>query len=360
MRFAAWSAALAVALLGAACAHGIRLAHHHDKDKHVTVTDAGRVADIRRARVWMPTNVPSMNLRSGPTDPGGFPPDALVPCDYLDKPLKGNSPKFACSLGEHDEVKVKYGRTNGEVYAEVAATRLLWALGFGADRMYPVRIECHGCPPNFQGPAQNGHSSVIVEPATIERKMPGRAIETHEGSGWAWPELDLVDERAVGAPRAQIDALRLLAAFIQHTDSKPDQQRLLCLTPDKSGEGDRCAEPFMMLNDVGETFGHANLFNRDAPGSTNFQEWSHTPVWSDPKRCVANLAKSITGTLDHPVIGEAGRKFLADLMAQLSDAQLHDLFDVAHFELRSGHTSDEWVDAFKRKRAEILNQRCPM
>jgi hypothetical protein len=317
------------------------------------------MAAIRRAQVWMETDVASMNLRTGPADPGAFAPDALVPCKYVDKKQKGRSPKFTCSLGDHDEVKVKYGEHNGEVYAEVAATRLLWALGFGADHMYPVRIECHECPPNFQGPKQHDRPAVLVEPATIERKMPGRAIETRVDSGWSWPELDAVDESAGGASRAQVDALRLLAAFIQHTDSKPEQQRLICLSSEKSDDGDVCAQPFLMLNDVGQTFGHANRFNRDAPGSVNFDAWSHTPVWSDTKRCVANISKSLTGTFDHPVIGEAGRKFLADRMTQLSDAQLHDLFDVAHFDRRSRHTTDEWVDAFKRKRSEIVNQVCP-
>ena len=112
------------------------------------VSPAQRMEALRRAQVWTPTDVGSMNLRAGASDPGAFPADALVQCEYVDKPQTGRSPKFTCSLGEHDEVKVKYGRDNGEVYAEVAATRLLWALGFGADHMYPVRIECRGCPPD--------------------------------------------------------------------------------------------------------------------------------------------------------------------------------------------------------------------
>lgn len=313
--------------------------------------------DLRHGQVWMPTDVPSMNLRTGPAETGAFEPDALVRCEYVDKPQKGRSPKFTCLLGEHDEVKVKYGESNGEVYAEVAATRLLWALGFGADRMYPVRIECEGCPKTFRGPPRPGHPPVLIEAASIERKMPGRTIETHEDSGWGWPELEAVDEHVGGAPRAQLDALRLLAAFMQHTDSKPEQQRLMCLSTEKFD--DACAHPFLMLNDVGLTFGHANRFNRAAPGSVNFDQWSRTPIWSDPKRCVANISRSMTGTLDHPVIGEDGRKFLSDRMAQLSDPQLHDLFEVAHFERRSGHTADEWVASFTRKRAEILNHRCP-
>ena len=309
----------------------------------------------------MPTDIPSIDLRTGPSGPKAFAPGQLVVCDYVNKRLKGRTPKFACSLADNDEIKVKYGRNNGEVYAEVAATRLLWALGFGADHMYPVRIECRGCPVDFRGPRQHGRPPVLVDPATVERKMPGRAIESYEDSGWSWPELDLVDERVGGASRAQRDALRLLAAFIQHTDSKPSQQRLICLThaPDATEDGEICPKPFMMLNDVGQTFGHANIFNRDAPGSVNFAEWSHTTVWTDSSSCIANIQKSMTGTLDHPVISEAGRRFLADLLVQLSDRQLHDLFDVARFQLRSGHSTDEWVDAFKHKRDEVMNRRCP-
>ena len=34
----------------------------------------------------------------------------------------------ACKDGEGEEIKVKFGGNNGEVYAEVATTRLLWAL----------------------------------------------------------------------------------------------------------------------------------------------------------------------------------------------------------------------------------------
>ena len=57
--------------------------------------------------------------------PGAFPCRAQVSCNYLDKKLDGRSPKFACTIGKDDELKVKYGGTNGEVYGEVLATRLL-------------------------------------------------------------------------------------------------------------------------------------------------------------------------------------------------------------------------------------------
>jgi hypothetical protein len=48
-------------------------------------------------------------------------------------------------LANGKNVKVKYGAGNSEVYGAVVATRLLWALGFGADAQYPVIVVCRGC-----------------------------------------------------------------------------------------------------------------------------------------------------------------------------------------------------------------------
>jgi hypothetical protein len=114
---------------------------------------------ISRSQLWRPTDVSTMNLRVGPEGPGAFSFHATVLCDYVDKKLGGNSPKFVCAIGKDDQVKVKFGRSNGEVYGEVLATRLLWALGFGADRMYPVNVICRGCPPGLGGVQQPGHES---------------------------------------------------------------------------------------------------------------------------------------------------------------------------------------------------------
>jgi hypothetical protein len=338
-------------------------------------TKKARLEAIRHAQVWTKSDVGSKDIKTGPPGPGAFSPGETVSCDYVGTKMGGNSPKFTCRLpaGDDpkakDEVKVKYGQDNGEVFAEVAATRLLWALGFGADRMYPVRVICHGCPavPRAAG-GTPGSGDVTFEFAAIEREMEGRAIVTDDGEGWDWSELDLVDETAGGAPQAQRDALKLLGVILQHTDSKAEQQRLVCLPRrgDKASgqDDDVCPRPFMMLNDLGLTFGHSTLFNRNSVSSVNFDQWSRTDVWSDAKHCIGNLSQSQTGTLAHPVISEAGRKFLADLLVQLSDAQLHDLFEVARFPERTGPsirgtTVDEWVGAFDHKRDEVVNQQCP-
>jgi hypothetical protein len=164
----------------------------------------------------------------------------------------------------------------------------------------------------------------------------------------------LVDETAGGAPRRERDALKLLAVLMQHSSNKAVNQRMVCL------DEPACLHSLMLIADVGKTFGRANAWNHDATAAVNFKEWSRMPIWKGrPADCIGNLPGSWSGTLHNPPIGEAGRKFLADLLSQLTDAQLHDLFDVARVTQRdSSATIGDWVTAFVRKRAEILNQHC--
>ena len=320
-------------------------------------TRAFREQAIRQAQVWSPTAVASKNLKSGPGGPLAFTPGETVTCDFVPKAHgKGSTLKFDCRLPSGRELKVRYGAKNGEVYAQVAATRLLWALGFPANRMYPVRVVCRGCPANpFKDPAPSGNTAAVVfDPATIDEKADGTTIETKADEGWSWHELEEIDETRGGAPRAQRDALKLLAALIQHSSNKAINQRIICL--DAPG----CAHTTMMITDLGKTFGRANALNNDDTGAMNFSEWAPLPIWKDSKTgCVANLPASWSGTLHDPRVSEPGRAFLAERLNQLSDAQLHDLFDVARVTTRDPHASvDDWVAAFKRKRAEIVNRRC--
>jgi hypothetical protein len=342
------------------CAHLNPSASLDPKDRAI------RLAAIRQAQVWVPTDVRSKDMKAGPSGPGAAIPGSTVVCDYVDEDLSGTSPKFSCSTDDGQKLKVKYGKKNGEVYGEVAATRLLWALGFGADREYPVRVVCRGCPARLQGLSTSKENETVFEFAAIEIKAPGRDLEWSSERGWAWPELDLVDPDEGGASLAERDALKLLAVFLQHTDTKPQQQRLVCLSR-KSEENDGlCARTFMLINDLGLTFGRANTFNRRSKSSVNLKEWSRATVWEGRSGCVGNLPRSLTGTLEEPRISEEGRRFLADLLTQLTDTQLRDLFEVARFPLRTpmpgsstGSAVQAWVEAFKQKRDQIVNRRCP-
>jgi hypothetical protein len=368
---AAWlcaEALLGLVLLGG-CAHlQPALGSRHGVER---LTREERADAIARARVWMPTDIPAMDLLAGPQGQGAFAANHEVVCDYVKEKLSGKSPKFDCSLGQGDVMRIKYGTNNAETFGEALATRLFWALGFGANRVYPVRVVCRGCTPDPWHDRRTVPGKQVFEDAITEQRMPGKTLESKKNSGWRWEELDQIDEARGGATRAQRDALRLLAVMVQHTDSKPEQQGLICLPGgwEKEGEGKRetCREPFMLVHDLGLTFGRANIFSLNSRGGVNYEEWARTPVWKNRERCVGKLSWSFQSTLHNPVISEEGRRFLADLLVKLSDRQIEDLFTAARVERRvakrgrsaPGATVAEWVRTFKQKRDEIVSNTCP-
>jgi hypothetical protein len=340
-------------------------AHVQPLPAGTALTPEERLDDIRRARVWSPTHVSSVDLKAGPSIPGAFPSNAWVDCHYKETKIGGASPKFVCETSPGHEVWVKYGRQNAEVFGQVLSSRLFWALGFAANPTYPVRVRCHGCPKDPSHSPEVSGDVAEFDPAAIEKRLPGRAMETSHDSGWAWNELDDIGPKAAPGTRAQRDALKLLAAFVQHTDNKADNQLLFCPKGEEVGPV-ACRRPVLMVADLGLTFGHAGLLSRNID-SVSLDTWAEIPVWRDRARCEAQLKGSLTNTLSNPVIGEAGRAFLARLLVQLTDVQVRDLFETARVSLRSsdpgehgaGGRVDMWVKAFKAKRAQIVDQRCP-
>ncbi|HEX5070569.1 MAG TPA: hypothetical protein VFV78_10190 [Vicinamibacterales bacterium] len=372
---------LAAVLVSCAIAGGACIFHH--ASSHAT-SRANRRDALHRAQVWSPTDIAGKDLVAGPQGPGAFKPGETITCDYQEQEVNGRSPKFMCAMAGagndgKDVIKVKYGRDNAEVYGEMLGTRLLWALGFGADRMYAVRVICRGCPSTIEGGTLLPSGDRLFDPATVERKAAGREIESYSGQGWAWWELDEVDPAAGGAPLAHRDGLKLLAVMIQHSDSKPEQQRLVCLddAPNTEPVDAPCAHPFMLIQDIGLIFGRTDLFFHKT-NYVNVDRWAGTTVWAPVPGCVGNLYRPFLGTLERPAISEAGRSFLAGLLDQLRDAQIRDLFTAARLDLRSRDPKrdrglggadvapgdprviDDWVAAFKHKRQEIASRQCPV
>ena len=356
---------VAVALAaGATAARPAPQAESRGRDlEHATAAE--RAAHLRRAKLWQLTDVKGKDLLAGPQGKGAFKFDEQVACDYVQASLSGATPKFQCAISADDSVRVKYGRKNGEVYAEVAASRLFWALGFGSDRVYPVQVTCRNCPIEpWYWSTEKRVDEKTFEIASVERRLEGTKIQTKEDEGWNWAELDTIDEAAGGAPRAHRDALKLLMVLLQNSDTKPEQQKMIC-PPDAVKEdaagNETCERPFLYVSDLGYAFGEATLLDTS---KNDLEDWSGEPIWKDPAQCVGNLKKSLMGTLKDPVISEAGRKFLADLLVQLSDKQITDMFTAARVERFHRHADrnapiSDWVAAFKKKRNEIVNKRCP-
>jgi len=102
------------------------------KKWHVDPEKAHQQRDraLKQARTWHATDPHSADLSANPSDPSGLLSTDVVECRHLEKAAGGTSPKFDCVLADGEVVRVKYGLTK-EINAEIAATRLLTALGFG-------------------------------------------------------------------------------------------------------------------------------------------------------------------------------------------------------------------------------------
>ena len=74
------------------CAHVDRLSKDPSRPPHDTAQT--RLAAIRRAHVWAATDVASMDLMTGPSGPGAFPPNTTVTCDYNIPVLDGGQIDF--------------------------------------------------------------------------------------------------------------------------------------------------------------------------------------------------------------------------------------------------------------------------
>jgi hypothetical protein len=365
-------AIVSVAVIAAACASGrfgpapsTKVPVGPRTLKNLSVNE--REAILERAHVWQPIDTRSLDLAAGPPLPTALRIKEDLTCRFAfpEKAMTGNTPKFRCAVRPDDVVKVKYGEKNGEVYAEIAASRLFWALGFKVDGMYPARVTCQDCPADpFAASKRDWHLGKprnvglhVFDPAAVERPLPGSDIEVPGFEGWAWPELDKVNPRAGGAPPAQVDALKLLAVFVQHSDSKPEQQGLMCapgsVERDRAGN-ETCKAPWLVVKDLGATFGKATALNSS---KMDLDDWSGARIWRDSTRCVGDLSRSLTGSLENPRISEAGRQFLASRLLLLRDRQIADLFMAARAERRGG-TVGEWIRVFNRKREEIVNAHC--
>lgn len=338
--------------------------------KSKTVSAEERLDALSRATVWQrPAPIARANFASDPKQP------REIACTFEISQLNGTAPKFDCRLPDGDKIRVKYGRSP-EIPSEVASTRLLHALGFGADSMMLVeKVRCFGCPAEpfmtmktlgfagaekLYGKVMDPNDAKVFEWAGVERKHPGRAIETEDVEGWAFFELDLIDPGKGGAPRAHVDALRLLAVFLAHWDNKSENQRLMCLSEKDWPEGGKCSKPLAMLQDVGAAWG---------PRKVDIEEWSKAPIWSDRATCTTSMdALPYHGATFRPVkITEAGRQHLGGLLSQLSDQQIGDLFRSARFDRATGLFGgvkatpvDQWVKVFRAKVDQITGGRpCP-
>jgi hypothetical protein len=372
-------------------------ARDRDDPLELPAKDAERLRRdaLSRALIWLEPAEPVelVDLGRNPDDVLGRAEE--VACKFhLDK-TSGASPKFECVFEGGEVLKVKYGRS-AEVHTEVAATRLMRALGAGADRMYLVkRLRCFGCPEDphamlnclsspFEehvrqcglahgGETKKGELVVRLDYAkytdfttvAVERRAEGRAIKANGTTGWGFDEFDELPPGRGEVLRAERDALRLLAVFLNNWDNRSDNQRLLCLDDGARLADGGCLTPLAYMHDVGATFGHVG--GAKGERKLDVEGWRAAPIWKDRAACTVSIEspRFHGATFGEATISERGRQFLAERLRRIGDEQARALFEGARFaeyEDASAQSRDveQWVQAFQEKVREITSgEPCP-
>ena len=272
---------------------------------------------------------------------------------YLMPPYPGNEPR------------------DNEVFTEVAASRILWALGFPSDHMYSARAaNCIGCGSDpFKNNLKENRASIHDRPTAfnivaIERLLPMEPIDPEDDETWAW--ADAVALYGNGWTREQkvaFDAYRLALGMLTYHNGLDSQNRLACAEWKPGADHPRvCTHPVILVQDLGSTFGKPGSFGGNSRG--DFGDWQGQRVFANAERC--ELKYPLKG--DRTVLKEA-QDLLVKRLANLDRDKVKAIFAASRFQmvdkrqlerLRHGNGANsedaalnEWTDAFMSRAAEI-------
>ena len=201
--------------------------------------------------------------------------------------------------------------TGTEVHAEIAASRLLWALGYFVEEHYFVAKE------KITGVQRGRRTSHAISPdgsfsaARFERRPP----EVSRGDHW-----DLNDNPFVGSP--ELSGLKILVMLLNNWDARPGNTRILRVPKHGGGTEER-----YVLSDLGTAFGRME----SAAGKAT--RWNLTQYASSNfiRRVVDDTLEFCHGLDQSPPVRVplTHARWLSDLASQLSHAQVRRSFEAS-------------------------------
>jgi hypothetical protein len=283
----------------------------------------------------------------------------------------GTTPKFHCSVAgvvDEDGQLIRYKvkphfkgqsreKRNGEIYGEFLSSRFSKALGFFADDEWVADVTCNDCEKSLTSGFQGASWTPFQPAAGIELAL-GNGIDVkcnHKDAAAIAGSLQKLLES--GANRAEIDAFKLWLAFIDHGDTKTDNQKFACLDSEKNDDGTRTCKPgqaVFYVSDMGSTFGYSS----SSESKARLERWrGKDPIKVSGGRCTTT-AKSVGDAS----ISEAGRQLLADGLQKLLDAEKSDGTITRVFRASRNQERDQspeaWTAEFERKARTIIDARC--
>jgi hypothetical protein len=351
-------------------------------DQRHCFTAAVRELAEQRAKVWQEPDPdydpvlgykPKVGPRRGApeVDSNGLAKPIKCVANRDPYPGKGTTPKFHCSIpgitdedGELIRYKIKphfkgqsIDKRNGEIYGEFLSSRFSKALGFFADDEWVADVTCPDCEKSLNKGFQGAKFEPFQPAAGVELAL-GEGIDVncnHDDAAGISSALQKLLQN--GASRAEIDAFKLWLAFIDHGDTKTDNQKFSCLKWTKNPDNTATCDPgqaVYYVSDMGSTFGYAKSSEKKA----TLKGWmGKDPIKVSGGRCTTT-AKSVGDTS----ITEAGRQLLANGLQRLLEAEKRDHLITRVFRASRNAERDQppeaWTAEFIRKARTIIDARC--
>jgi len=274
-----------------------------------------------------PGDVRSLDLFWGP---GGKEHQPQPPVTFLEEDMHGTSPKFEVRDSADKKWKAKLGL---EAKPETAASRLLWAVGYGANENYFFpQLQVVNMPTPLRRGQNLAGQGGLVPNVRLQRHPAGKK----RIGNWNWRHNPFYGTR-------EFNGLRVMMALIANWDLKDDNNGIF---EDEKPPGPKLYE----VSDVGTAFGTNGKKYSDRASKGNIGAFSRTKLIAHvhhdyidlnfPRRPPLSSLFEFewdfffrqTRTLwigKH--IPRADAKWIGSLLAQLSPDQIRDAFRAAGY-----------------------------
>jgi len=284
-------------------------------------------AGVNTAVLWKdPGNVKSLDLFYGP---GGKKDQPHLPVKFTKEDMHGTSPKFEVKDQDGTKWKAKMGP---EARPEVAAARLLWAMGYGANENYffsDLKVQ------NLPSHLKRGRNFVAAPDEVKAVRLQRHPGGEKKSGNWSWRHNPFVGTR-------EFNGLRVMMALINNWDLKDDNNAIF---EDPSSRG----RALYAVTDVGASFGPAGENYTDERSKGNLKAYMHSKFISKANRDYVDFNfpthAPFTDILFEPPffwhqmrmrwvgkhIPRADARWIGSRLAQLSPSQIRDAFRAAGF-----------------------------
>lgn len=303
IRFSARLAAGFIAVMGATA-----LAKSPVIQEHKELPKLGSAPAV----IWRePADIQTRDLYYGPGGREHMPVGML---SFIGEKMNGVNPKFDV----RDEAGIRWGVKMGrEARPEVAATRLMWAVGYFANEDYYLpELNISGNMRLQRGQDLIHHQK--IDGVRLKRHNKGE----HKIADWSWSSNPFVGTR-------ELDGLKLMMELVCNVDLKSANQHVY----DVDG-----LEQRYIAADVGSSFGMCGKSMFYTKGV--LRDFQSKPL-------LRNAGTEFVDGWKFQHIPREHAKWIGGYLAQLSDAQISDAFRAAGF-------SPAEIDGFTKKVREKI------